>query len=54
MELRKEVNSRGEISWVLYDPVSTTVHLRTTNAWLAQECLADLKQYGYIKLENTK
>lgn len=54
MELRKEVNSRGEISWVLYDPMSATVHLRTTNASLAQKCLADIQNYGYIKLENTK
>lgn len=51
IELVKEVNIDGSIIWTLVDPVSTQVHLRTKNAGLAQKCLADIQQYGYIKLE---
>ena len=51
IELLKEVSVNGTVTWIILDPVSTEVKLRTTNADLANRCLADIKQHGYIKLE---
>ena len=51
IELVTEVSNTGQMSWLLVDPVSQQVYLRTKNADLANRCLADIQQHGYIKLE---
>lgn len=51
IELLKEVSVNGTVTWVILDPVSTEVKLRTTNVDLAQRCYVDIQKYGYIQAE---
>lgn len=50
VELIRSTDSKGYTYYMLVDPVTDTVLIRTSNPLLAERCKKDIETIGYIRI----
>lgn len=49
IELIRDTDGYGNVTFILIDPITDTVLIRTTNSILAEKCKKDIETIGYIR-----